>query len=250
MINAAKKRMLTGEPALGIVAGLGSPQAIAMLANAGYDFILVDNQHGNWDDTSSLEAFRCISLGSAVPMTRVRIGDYTSIGRILDRGALGVAVPMVNTAGDARAAVYATRYPPAGGRSFAAPLATHYGPDYLGWANQQVLLMVQIETVQGLENVEEILGVEGVDGCWIGPMDLGLSLGVDRETQEGARIHEVAMLRILEACHKTGKIPGTFTGNVEEARRRLDQGFLFVSVGSDGGLLVSGAQQALCALGR
>jgi len=245
MINHAKQRLLAGQQALGIVAGLGSTLATAILTNAGYDFILVDNQHGDWDDTSSLAAFRSISLGHAVPMTRVRIGDYTSIGRLLDRGALGVVVPMINTPADARAAVYATRYPPAGGRSWAPPLSAHYGSDYDTWANQEILLTVQIETAQGVENAEEILGVAGVDGCWIGPFDLARSLGVDLNSSEGVRQHEEAILRVLDACKKTGKIPGIYAGNLKDARRWLEHGFLFVTTGSDSGLLSAGAQQAL-----
>jgi 4-hydroxy-2-oxoheptanedioate aldolase len=246
VINTAKQKMLTGQPVVGIVAGLGSPTATAMLTACGFDFILVDNQHGDWDDTATLAAFRAISLGSATPMTRVRQNDFYAIGRLLDRGALGIAVPMVNSADEARAAAFAMRYPPQGGRSFAGCLAVHYGPDYADWANQEVFLAVQIETAPAAEHAEEIMAVEGVDGCWIGPMDLARSLGV----APGAPAHEDAILRVLDACHKTGKIPGIYTPNATVARRRIEQGFQFVTAADDGGLLVAGAREIVRQLAR
>jgi 4-hydroxy-2-oxoheptanedioate aldolase len=179
-------------------------------------------------------------------MTRVRQNDFYAIGRLLDRGALGIAVPMVNSADEARAAAFAMRYPPHGGRSFAGCLAVHYGPDYAAWADQEVFLAVQIETAQAAEHAEEIMAVEGVDGCWIGPMDLARSLGV----MPGAPAHEDAILRVLDACHKTGKIPGIYTPNATAARRRIEQGFQFVTAADDGGLLIAGAREVLRQLER
>jgi len=241
MKNTAKQKMLAGQPVVGIVAGLGSPTAMAMLTACGLDFIVVDNQHGDWDDGTTLAAFRAISLGSATPMTRVRKNDFFAIGRMLDRGALGIIVPMVNSAEEARAAAFAVRYPPYGGRSFAGCLAVHYGPDYATWADREVFLAVQIETAPAVEHAEEIMAVEGVDGCWIGPMDLALSIGV----AQGAPAHEDAILRVLAACRKTGKIPGIYTPNAAVARRRIEQGFQFVTAADDGGLLVAGAREVV-----
>jgi 4-hydroxy-2-oxoheptanedioate aldolase len=241
MINTAKQRMLAGQPALGIVLGMGSPTIAGIVARCGFDFVLVDNQHGDWDDTTTLAAFRNISLGSAIPMTRVRQNDFYAIGRLLDRGALGIVVPMVNSADEARAAAFAMRYPPYGGRSFAGSLAVHYGADYDTWADREVFLAVQIETAQAAEHVEEILAVAGVDGCWIGPMDLARSMGV----ATGAPAHEDAILRVLAACRKTGKIPGIYTPDVATARRRFGQGFQFVTAADDGGLITAGAWEVV-----
>lgn len=245
MINAVKQKMLAGQPALGIVLGMGSPTAAGIAARAGFDFVLVDNQHGDWDDATTLAAFRAISLGEAVPMARVRQNDFYAIGRLLDRGALGLAVPMVNSPEEARAAAFAMRYPPAGGRSYADSLAVHYGPDYTRWANDEVFLALQIETAQAVAQAEAILAVDGVDGCWIGPFDLGRSMGVDLRTPAGAQAHEDAILRVLDACHKTGKIPGIYTPNVATAHRRLAQGFLFVTAADDGALIAEGAREVL-----
>jgi 4-hydroxy-2-oxoheptanedioate aldolase len=241
MINTMKRKLLSGQPALGIVLGMGSPTVASIAARCGFDFVLVDNQHGDWDDATTLAAFRAVSLGSSTPVTRVRQNDFYAIGRLLDRGALGIVVPMVNSAEEARAAAFAMRYPPYGGRSFAASLAVHYGADYDSWADREVFLAVQIETAQAAEHAEEIMAVEGVDGCWIGPMDLARSLGF----APGAQIHQDAILRVLDACHKTGKIPGIYTPNAATARLRIEQGFRFVTVADDGGLITEGAQEVL-----
>jgi 4-hydroxy-2-oxoheptanedioate aldolase len=241
MINTVKQKLLAGKPALGIVLDMGSPTVAGIAARCGFDFVLVDYQHGDWDDASALAAFRAISLGTAIPVARVRQNDFYAIGRTLDRGALGIVVPMVNSAEEARAAAFAVRYPPQGGRSFADSLAVHYGADYDTWADREVLLAVQIETAQAAEHAEEIMAVQGVDGCWIGPMDLARSMGVG----VGTPAHQEAVLHVLNACRKTGKFPGVYTPNATVARSRLAQGFLFVTVADDGGLIAEGAQATL-----
>jgi 4-hydroxy-2-oxoheptanedioate aldolase len=241
MINSVKQKLLAGQPALGIVLDMGSPTVAGIAARCGFDFVLVDYQHGDWDDASALAAFRAISLSGAIPVARVRQNDFYAIGRALDRGALGIVVPMVNSAEEARAAAFAVRYPPQGGRSYADSLAVQYGAEYDAWANREVFLAVQIETAQAAKHAEEIMDVEGVDGCWIGPMDLARSMGVS----VGTPAHQEAVLGVLDACHKTGKFPGIYTPNATVARSRLAQGFLFVTATDDGGLITEGAQAAL-----
>ena len=120
-----------------------------------------------------------------------------------------------------------------------------YGSDYDAWINDQLLLMVQIETVEAVARSAEIFSVEGVDGCWIGPGDLSRSMAVDLATPAGAQAHETMILRVLDACRQTGKIPGIHARNPADARRWLDHGFLFVTVGTDVTLLTSAAQDWL-----
>ncbi len=238
--NTAKQRMLEGKPAIGVYLSLGSPLVAELLSMAGFDFILVDNQHGMWDDDSSMTAFRNICLGTATPIARVRQNDFGAIGRLLDRGALGIVVPMVNSAEEAQAAARAVRYPPRGERSMGGIGARFLGEDYARRINDEVFLAVQIESIQAVEQAEAILSVEGVDGCWIGPLDLGNSMGVDRNTPEGAKAVEEAILRVLEACRKTGKIPGIAAG--DDAGYWIERGFLFVTAGSDAHCLLDGAR--------
>jgi 4-hydroxy-2-oxoheptanedioate aldolase len=246
-----KPRLLAGQPALGTVLGMGTPVVAEFLTNAGFDFLVIDGQHGAWDERSCMAAFRAAALGPAIPMTRVRTNDYSVIGRMLDLGALGIIVPRVNSPEEARSAAYAMRYPPRGGRSWGNGLALFHGSDYNKWIDDEVFLAVQIETIQAVECAEEILSVEGVDGCWVGPTDLASSMGVDLSTAGGKARHEQAILSVLAACRKTGKIPGLHVnGPPEAARRWLDAGFLFVTVGGDLAYMVNYAQAALRELGR
>ena len=249
IVNTAKQRMLQGKPAIGAGAGLGSTLSVELLSQAGFDFILVDNQHGAWDDKETMAAFRSVCAGganTAVPMARVRQNDFGAIGRLLDAGALGIVVPMVHTVEQARAAVRATRFPPQGGRS-AGPFGTGFlGPDYLKWANEAIFLAIQIESRQAVNDAEAILGVDGIDGCWIGPADLALSMGVNLATPAGAAEHRAAILHVLEACRKTGKVPGIASS--PNAREWLELGFRFVTAGGDSAYLMDGMRRTLEAL--
>ena len=170
--NTAKQKMLEGQPAIGAAACLGSPLAAEILAKAGADYVMIDDQHGIREPVSIMAAF----------------------GAMLDRGALGIVVPMVHTAADAEAAVYATRYQPGGSRSIGAYGSVMYGADYMNWADEDVFLAVQIESRQGLENVEAIMAVEGVDGCWIGPADLAASMRLDLSRPADKNIPRAIMI--------------------------------------------------------
>jgi 4-hydroxy-2-oxoheptanedioate aldolase len=238
-INKAKSKMDAGKPAIGTLAELGTPMTAGLLSRAGFDFVLVDTQHGFWEMDQVIYAFRNIHMGGSTPMARVQKNDFYDIGSLLDRGAMGIVVPMVNNAEEAKAAAFAMRCPPRGGRSAAGDRDGFMGADYWDWIDDQVFLAVQIETVEGLENVVDILSVDGVDGTWIGPADLAKSMGVARGSQE----HEEAILRVLDACKQTGKIPGIWAA--DQAARRLEQGFLFVTSLGDTLLIRNGAAKVM-----
>lgn len=240
-INHAKEKMLSGKPAIGIDLRYGSPMIAEDMSLLGYDYILIDVQHGNWTVESTMTAIRATLLGKSIPMVRVPCNDYAIIGRALDQGALGMIVPMVNTVEQAKEAVYATRYVPRGGRSIGPYGTKVYGDDYLEKSDDEIFLAVQIETGEAVENVEEILAVEGVDGCWIGPWDLGRSLGLDPGSSDGARRLKETILHILEACKKTNKVPGIY-GSVETW---LKKGFLFVTCEGDVDYLTAAARKDL-----
>ena len=248
--NKAKLRMLEGKPAIGAEVGLGSSLAAEMLAPLGYDYVLVDNQHGAWWQENSFYAFRSIVLGGTVPMARVQKNDFGLIGRLLDMGALGVVVPMVNSVGEAEEAARAARFPPRGGRSGGPFGAGIHGPDYMDWIDDEVFLAVQIESAPAAESAEEIMSVDGVDGCWIGPFDLSKSMGLDLDTEDGRATHEAAIVGIIEATRRAGKIPGISAPNAERAQFWIDRGCLFVTAGDDGSMMLETAQQTLIDLGR
>jgi 4-hydroxy-2-oxoheptanedioate aldolase len=240
-VNTAKRKMLEGKAAIGTSCVLGSSMLAEILSHAGFDFVMIDMQHGNWSDESVVHAFRAIRTGPAIPMARVGANDYGSIGRLLDRGALGIIVPMVNTVEQAQAAANAMRYPPQGSRSFGGH-PSYYDSGYERWYNDEAFLAVQIETLEAAENAEAIMSVEGVDGCWIGPTDLAKSMGVDRTTPEGAKAQREMILRVVEACKKTGKIAG-ISGDLDISFW-LEQGLRFVTTSYDGGLALEGVKQA------
>ena len=249
-INTAKQRMLEGEPAFGAEVNLGSSLSAELLSPLGFDFILVDNQHGAWDDNSSMSAFRSIALGVAMPMARVRRNEFGAIGRLLDRGAMGIVVPMVNSVEEAEAAVEAVRYLPTGGRSAGAFGTGFLGGNYMQWANDEIFLAVQIETVRAAAVAEDILSVEGIDGCWVGPGDLSFSMGVDLSDPAGWQAHDDLIVQVFEATKRAGKIPGIYTPSASEALRRAAQGGLFLTAGGDGPWVVEGALSTLKELGR
>jgi 4-hydroxy-2-oxoheptanedioate aldolase len=247
--NTAKSRMLAGEPAFGYSIGLGSPVATEALANCGIDFILLDTQHGTWGQDSTNLALMAMRTSSAIPMARVARNDYTLIGRLLDEGAMGIVVPMVNSAADAQAAADACRLPPVGRRSWGWGGAIRYGTDYPDWINDQIFLAVQLESISAVDNAEEIMSVEGVDGCWAGPADMALSMGLDPRNAAEDERHARALERVVEACRNTGKIPGLACSSPKDARARADQGFQYLTAGSDLGLMLAGATAGLNTLG-
>jgi 4-hydroxy-2-oxoheptanedioate aldolase len=233
-VNRALAKMRRGEPAFGYALELGSPVAAEVLAESGVDFLMVDTQHGSYNNPESTAfSFMAISTGPATPMARVATNNYTQIGRLLDEGALGIIVPMVDTPEQARAAADACRYPPAGARSWGWGRAVRHNPDYTTTVNDEMFVAVQIESAQAVENAEAIMATPGVDGCWIGPGDLALSLGIHPSVSYGDERHEAAIARVLEACRNTGKIPGFAAFTPQEAKKRAEQGFLFLTAGTD-----------------
>ena len=247
--NDAKQKMLGGEPALGVSAALTSPWSAEILSNSGYDWVLMDTQHGFWSPDAVRSAVLAILRGSAAPVARVAINDYTLIGRLLDDGLLGIIVPLVNTKAEAEAAAAAMRYPPRGSRSNAgSPITALYGGDYFDGIDNEVFLAVQIESAQAVENADEIFAIEGVDGCWIGPSDLALSMGLKVSDMGGHPAHNEAVAHVLEMCQKHGKIPGYACGSIEMGKRRIAEGFKFVNIGVDATFVADGAAACLAEL--
>ena len=242
--NTVKQKLLRGEPSIGAEAGLGSVLSAEMLSRVGFDYVVLDMQHGAWNEESVMHAFRAIALGSALPMARVRSNDFGLIGRLLDIGAMGVIVPLVNSVEDAEKAVLAARYPPLGGRSggnFGTGFLSDDPDDYQERANEEIFLAVQIESAPAVESAEGIMAVEGIDACWVGPGDLSASM----RTTPGTPEHTAAIRSVIAACHKTGKIPGISLGSVELARFWIDEGCRFVTCGDDGSWMAAGAAATL-----
>ncbi|MGN6700848.1 MAG: HpcH/HpaI aldolase family protein [Thermomicrobiales bacterium] len=247
--NTALAKMKAGKPAFGYAVGSGSPIVTEILAHCGIDFLLLDNQHGSFGTDGTILCLMAAAAGTATPMIRPARNDYTMIGRVLDEGALGIVVPMVENASDARAAADACRFPPRGRRSWGYGRAASYGDDYTDWVGDELFVAVQIESAEAAGRAEEILATPGIDGCWIGPADLALSLGIHPSKARGDERHEQVLQQVLTACRNTGKIPGLACQSAEEAARRAAQGFQFLTAGGDGGFLRQGALAGLKQLG-
>jgi 4-hydroxy-2-oxoheptanedioate aldolase len=210
------------------------------------DYVCVDQQHGVNDYGSMVPMFQAIRAEGATPITRVLSNDPFLIMKALDAGAWGVIVPLVNTAEDAARAVSACRYPPRGMRSYgpvrAAGVIGSRDPEELGG---EVLCLVMVETREALERVEEIANTSGLDGIYIGPSDLALSLGLPPtlDIQEGE--HAEAVNRIREACHRNGIAAGIHAASGEWARKHAEAGFDMITVATDAALLRAAALREL-----
>jgi 4-hydroxy-2-oxoheptanedioate aldolase len=244
-LNTAKQTMLAGKPAFGFSVGIGSPLSAEALADSGVDFVMLDRQHGSWGDDATIAALVALRAGASIPMGRVLQNDFGLIGRLLDEGMMGIIIPMVNNAEDAKRAADACHFPPIGQRSWGWGRARTYGSDYSDWIDEQVFVAVQIETAQAVENAEAILGTPGVDGCWVGPSDLSLSLGFHPSKMDEREEHARALEKVLKACENTGKIPGIAGRSVADGVKRAEMGFQFITAGSDLGFILSGADAAL-----
>jgi 4-hydroxy-2-oxoheptanedioate aldolase len=214
-----------------------------LMAKAGFDALTVDMQHGIQDYASAVACMQAIAAHPVVPMVRVPWNEPGIIGKVLDAGAMGVICPMVNSAAEARALVEACRYPPLGQRSFGPIRAAIYGQagGYFATANDDVAVIAMIETKQALDNLEAILDVPGLDGVYIGPGDLGLSLGLppmlDRKEPEVLAAYD----RVLEQAGKRGMIVGIHNATPEYALTMVQRGFRFVTVCNDAATMATGA---------
>lgn len=243
--NAVKEKLQSGQVSVGTWVSLASSLSAEYLAHQGFDWIVVDTEHSPVDIETTLHCFQAIAGTGSVAMARVAWNDPVLIKRLLDAGALGLVVPMVNTVEEAKRAVSAMRYPPAGIRSKAGVRAsTVYGADYPERANDEILAIIQIEHIDAVDRVEQILSVEGLDACFVGPNDLAGSMGVE----VGDPAHEEAIQRTLAAAGSVGVAAGIHCPDSRAVNLRAQQGFQFVALASDARMLVARAQEELAKL--
>ena len=241
--NTFKRALAEGRQQIGLWSSLCSNYTVEVIAGAGYDWLLLDMEHSPNDLESLLSQLQATAPYPTHPVVRVPWNDMVMIKRVLDVGAQTILIPYVSTVAEAQSAVAATRYPPAGVRGMGGTTrATRFGriQGYAKRAQEEICVLVQVETRQALENLEAICAVEGVDGVFIGPADLHASLGHTGETANAAvlPLMEEAMRRI----RKAGRAPGYLSPVEADAKRMLSAGALFVAVGADIGLLARGAE--------
>lgn len=243
--NKFRQDIIARRKLIGCWCSLGSPIVAEVLGVAGFDWILLDAEHAPNDVLSLIPQLMALKDSPSAPVVRPPWNDTVIIKRLMDSGVHNFLIPFVQTAEEARAAVAATRYPPAGVRGVSvSQRSNRYGtvPDYFKIVNDNITVLIQIESRLGVDEIEEIAAVPGVDGLFIGPSDLAAAYG-----QFGNPNHpdvQAAMKRIFDVASAHGKPVGTLAPVESDARRYLEQGATFVAVGSDLGVF-RGATQAL-----
>lgn len=232
-INSLLDRLLQGEPAYGMFCVIPSSISAEFVAAVGWDYVAVDLQHGVVGYSEAVRMFQAIGCAGTLPMARVSGNHAAEIQKILDAGAMGVIVPLVETADDAERAVRSCRYPPRGERSFGPVRAALTVGSRDVAALEQVACFVMVETQRGLANLDEIAGVPGLDGIYIGPTDLALALEVAPAYEPQAAAHVDAVERIRATCLAHGLIAAIHCDSPECAARRRAQGFQMVTVGNE-----------------
>jgi 4-hydroxy-2-oxoheptanedioate aldolase len=240
--NTFKRALAEKRLQIGLWCSLTSNIAAEIVADSGFDWLLLDSEHAPNEIPGLLSQLQAVRHGPAAPVVRVAWNDLVLIKRTLDIGAQSLLVPLVDNAEQAQRAVRATRYPPVGNRGVAGGTrATNFGrvDNYLTTASEEICVVVQAETRGALDRIEEIAKVEGIDGVFIGPNDLAASLGHTGNTQ-----HPEVQQAIQDAGRRlraAGKAAGILAFPEEEARRYIGWGYSFVAVGGDVALLANGA---------
>ncbi len=243
--NTLKSSWNAGRSNLGLWLTAGDPTAIEHLADIDLDYICFDLQHGVIDYQRAVSGLQALRPSKAVPVARAPWNEPGIIGKLLDAGAMGVIIPMVNTVEEARAAVRACRYAPAGSRSYGPTRANIVlGPDYYSDANEQVACIPMIETKTAVENLEAIVEVEGIDAVYVGPADLAVSFGLPPGSDNPDPAYQAALAKVVEVCTAKGIAPGIHT-HPGLVQTRLDQGFTMVTVTADILALSAGVKAAL-----
>lgn len=226
--------------------GIGSSHAAEIMARQGFDAVCVDMQHGLIDYNDVWPMFQAISQTETVPIVRVPWNDPQMIMKVLDAGAYGVIVPLINNAAEAANTVAACRYPPDGIRSFGPIRAGMYaGPDYAAHANDEILVLGMIETKDGIVNVDAICATPGLDGVYVGPADLSYALGLPPQADNPHPLHMKTCDNIVAAAHRHGKKAGLHTNGAPFSANAIARGFDFVTLTTDVVSMTRGAKREL-----
>ena len=245
-----RKRVLAREWLTGTFLNLGSPVTVEIAGLAGFDWILIDHEHGPGGEDTLLHQLHAASAAPAFPVVRIAQNETPRFKRVLDMGALGVMVPYVSTAGEARAAVSAMRYPPHGIRGVAKfNRGAGFGGDfeeYYAHAHERLVTVIQIETTEAVNKIDEIAAVDGADVLFVGPTDLSYNMGI-RDQLESAQFTD-ALRKVSEAAKKHGKAAGILVHNNALVPKVRELGYTFTALGSDGGAVRAGLLGFVAAL--
>lgn len=248
MRNHVKQRLKEGKVAVGSWISILNEDVSRILAESGLDWILYDTEHGPPSFETVDRLVHSVSGLGALPLVRVVWNDINAIKQALDTGAFGVVIPWINSKEEAKNAATYCKYPPEGLRGCApGRAASAWGvttEEYIKTVNDEILVIVQIETKKAVDNIEDILTVEGIDATFIGPMDLSMSMGYRGQPYHPEVVK--AEDKVLEACKASGVAPGiAFGRNIEHLNELIEKGFRFIGIGSDIQFLQTGCSETL-----
>ncbi len=250
--NPVKAKLRNGEPSFGTWLSLGDLVATRVLARIGFDWLTLDIEHGAFDWSQATTIFAAIADAGCVPLARVPEGSHHYIKRVLDAGAMGIVVPMVDTVEQAQIAIAAAKYPPTGNRSVGGGMhSLNFGTtagEYFERANDEILVILQTESPQGVENAEAIYSLPGCDAIFIGPNDLRFQMRAADGTFPTAEEHEAMIQRVIEVGKQVGTPTGIHAMDPASARERASQGMQFLAVGSDLRMMTFKAQEVMSEL--
>ena len=251
--NYVRSKLKRGEPSIGTWLTLPDPVAAHLMARAGFDWLTVELEHTPITMETAAECFAVIAATGPVPLARIPWNTGENIKRVLDTGAWGVVVPMVNSRAEAEAVVAAARFSPLGNRSVGGQLhAATFDTDpatYYDHANEEILVVIMAEHIQAIEAADDILSVPGVDAVFIGPNDLHNSMGRKPVFDSDHKEFVDAVQHICKTARKYGVAPGIHVVDAAAAKRRIEEGFQFIAVASEAGMMLSKAREITTALG-
>jgi 4-hydroxy-2-oxoheptanedioate aldolase len=250
--NPVKQKLREGKPSFGTWLSLGNLHASRVLARSGFEWLTLDVEHGPFDWSQAATLFAAIADGGCVPLVRVPEGDHYCIKRVLDAGAWGIVVPMVDTVEQAKTAITAAKYPPEGNRSVGGGMhSLNFGAspaEYYRRANDEILVILQTESPTGVENAEEIYSLPGCDAIFIGPVDLRWCMRAEDGTMPTDEAHEAMIQRVIAAGKKVGTPTGMHCMDPEGALKRAEEGMQFIAVASELRMLNAQVQEYVKAL--
>src|SRR5262245_17848285 len=251
--NAVKHALKAGKPSVGTWLSMGSITAARFMARAGFSWLTVDLEHSLVDWETATHMFASIADAGCTALARVPANRHDHIKRVLDNGAHGVVVPMVNSREEAEYAVAAMLYPPVGNRPVGGSVhALNFDAtanDYYAHANDELLVVIQCEHIKAVEDAEKIFSVPGIDAIFVGPNDLAASMRGKDGKGPSAEATTHAMKHILATCQKYKVAPGVHTGSAEEANARIAEGWQFIAIGSELRMMLNGASAIVGNLG-
>jgi 4-hydroxy-2-oxoheptanedioate aldolase len=251
--NPVRAKLLRGQPSIGTWLTLPDPVSAQLMAKTGFEWLTVEIEHTPVTFETAAQSFAIVAASGCVPLARVPWNTGENIKRVLDTGAWGIVVPMVNSRAEAEAVVKAARYRPVGERSIGGQLhATNFDTDaatYYAKANNEILVVVMAEHVQAVEQIESIVAVPGIDAVFVGPNDLHASMGLPPTFDSDHPQFNAALARILAAAKARSVPAGIHVADAAQAQRRIQEGWQFIAVASEAGFMLSKAGEITKALG-